>query len=333
MMAYHEPPIQRHSVQAAKALSGGTAFAGIYLLRKRTVKTARNGSPFLMVEFGDKTGNCGTTIFSDSPMFEVFSSLEEGSILEVHATVDNYQGRFAPRINSAVVILPEALDADMLDQLVESSPENINAMWEELCTCIAAIPHDGVRELVHSVMDEVGEVFRTSSAAVSMHHAYRGGLLEHTLHVTRAAKVLLPFYPQVDPSLALAGAILHDVGKTLEYTQGFVTKRTRIGIMQGHVVLGYQIVRKHGLRKRIAPGILERLEHVILSHQGELEWGAAAMASTPEAIFISMVDNLDAKMGMVQRALRNAAPSEEFSEYLPGLKASVLLLQPFAESL
>jgi 3'-5' exoribonuclease len=90
------------------------------------------------------------------------------------------------------------------------------------------------------------------------------------------------------------------------------------------VVLGYQLVRKAGLRAKLDPDRLERLEHVILSHQGELEWGAAAMAATPEAVFVSMIDNLDARMGMVQQALRQAVEGQEFSERLPGLEAPLL---------
>jgi 3'-5' exoribonuclease len=79
---------------------------------------------------------------------------------------------------------------------------------------------------------------------------------------------------------------------------------------------------------KLRSDLLERLEHIVLSHQGELEWGAAAMAATPEAVFVSLVDNLDAKMGMVQRAVRLAVPGEEFSDYLPGLKAPVVVVPP-----
>ena len=162
-----------------------------------------------------------------------------------------------------------------------------------------------------------------------MHHAYRHGLLEHSCHLARAARAVLPLYPQVDPSLAIAGTLLHDIGKTVEYTQGLSPRKTRTGILKGHVVLGYRCVRKHGLKNRLAPEVLERLEHIVLSHQGELEWGAAALAATPEAVFVSMVDNLDAKMGMVQAALRNTPSGEEFSEFFPGLKSAVLVTPPF----
>jgi 3'-5' exoribonuclease len=95
--------------------------------------------------------------------------------------------------------------------------------------------------------------------------------------------------------------------------------------LQGHVVLGYQLVRKAAMKAKLDAGRLERLEHIILSHQGEPEWGAAVYAATPEAVFVSKIDDLDAKMGMVQRALRQAVEGEEFSEKLPGLNTSLLL--------
>ena len=97
------------------------------------------------------------------------------------------------------------------------------------------------------------------------------------------------------------------------------------GILQGHVVLGYQIVRKAALKARLDPDRLERLEHIVLSHQGEPAWGAAVYAATPEAVFVSMVDNLDARLGMVQRALRQAPENEPFSERLNGLNGPLLL--------
>ncbi|MDR0535604.1 MAG: HD domain-containing protein [Puniceicoccales bacterium] len=313
------------TAQSAKTLAQGVAFSGLYLLRKCGSKSARNGSPFLSVELGDKTGGITTTIFSDSPVFKAFSEAEAGAVLLVDAIADFYQERFSPRITGVEPVAIAQLSQGQVDLLVESSPEENDSMWAEFGECIEAIGHEALRATVRSVFDEIGETFRHSSAAVSMHHAYRGGLLEHTLHMARAARVLLPLYPQVNPSLALAGILLHDIGKILEYTQGMVTKVTRAGRLHGHVVLGYQFARKHGLRNKLAPHLLERLEHVILSHQGQRDWGAAALAATPEAVFVSMVDNLDAKMGMVQRALRNAAPGDEFSEYLPGLESAVLL--------
>src|ERR1035438_1164956 len=90
-----------------------------------------------------------------------------------------------------------------------------------------------------------------------------------------------------DPELAMAGILLHDAGKAIEYEGSVATRRGRRGILQGHVVLGYQLVRRAAIKAKLDPDRAERLEHIILSHQGKLEWGAAALAATPEAVFVS----------------------------------------------
>lgn len=301
-------------------------FESLLIYKKANSRVARNGTEFLMVELGDKTGAFAVTCFNDTPSFIFFKNTPEGSIVRINGLSDHYQGRFSPKLIQAAALTKEEIASDnLLDNLVESSPEGVEELWDELQRYIGAITHEGLRATVVQVLEDIEAVFKVCPAAVSMHHAYRSGLLEHTVHVTRAGYALLPLYPQVDRNLAIAGMILHDVGKTIEYEGGMTIKRTKTGILQGHVVLGYRMVRKAAMQSRLEGEVLERLEHIILSHQGELEWGAAAMAATPEAVFVSMVDNLDAKMGMVQQALRNAAESDVFSDYCAGLKASVLV--------
>ncbi|HEY3754945.1 MAG TPA: HD domain-containing protein [Opitutaceae bacterium] len=313
------------SVQQLKNLGTGQPFASTLVLRKATTKTASNGNPYLSVELGDRSGSFNTTIFSDNPVFEIFRAMGEGAIARVEGKTDSYQGRLAPRLAKATVIKEEELtDPSVLANLVETPPEDAAALWQEVLGFVAGIQTPELRATVQAALEDIGEVFKTAPAAISMHHAYRHGLLEHTVHMARAAKALFPLYREVDPDLAMAGILLHDTGKTIEYEGALAFRRSRRGILQGHVVLGYQLVRKAGLKAHLDAERLERLEHIILSHQGELEWGAAAMAATPEAVFVSMIDNLDAKMGMVQRALRQAGDTSEFSERLPGLSAQLL---------
>jgi 3'-5' exoribonuclease len=313
------------SVRDLKQLDGGRPFASVLLLKRTTVKTASNGNPFLSLELGDRTGSFGATLFGDHPQFDALKALAEGSALRVEGKIDFFNSRLSPRLNTLTPLSEEELAAPgLLDNLVELAPEDAEAMWAEFQGCIDGIAHDEVRMTTRAVFEEIGEAFRNSPAAVAMHHAYRHGLLEHTLRMARACKALLPLYPEVDASLAMAGILLHDTGKVIEYEGSLVTKRSRRGILQGHVVLGYQLVRKAGLKSRLDADRLERLEHIVLSHQGEPEWGAAVYAATPEAVFVSMIDNLDAKMGMVQRALRQAIEGDEFSERLPGLNGSLL---------
>jgi 3'-5' exoribonuclease len=327
-MPDHPTPI---SVREIKNLSrdGSDSFASVLLLRRITPKTAKNGNPFLVAELGDKTGSFSANVFSDSPHFNLFSSAREGSVVRVEARVEYYQDRLSPRLLRAEAISTEQLaGSPLLANLVETAPEDADALWAEFQQHIAAITHAELRATVQAVFDDIGEAFRVAPAAVAMHHAYRHGLLEHTVHMARAARALLPLYPEVDADLALAGILVHDTGKVIEYEGDFAATRSRKGILQGHVVLGYQLVRKAGLKAKLNADLLERLEHIVLSHQGELEWGAAVVAATPEAVFVAKVDDLDAKMGMVQRLLRQGAETGEFSEKHFGLNAQLLLTKP-----
>lgn len=304
-------------------------FRCILVLRRKTNKIAKNGNSFLSIELGDRSGSFNANCFNDSEAFKVLDAVDEGSIIRVVGKTDYYQERFSPRLQAVEVI--DAVEAEaegMLGQLVEVPPESEAKLWGHLVEAIAAIEHPHLRETVRRVMDETEESFRTWTAAINMHHAYRHGLLEHTTHMVRACRALLPLYPEVDPDLAIAGVILHDIGKLEEYEGQFAAKVSRLGTLQGHVVLGFRTARKAAIQSKLNPDLTERLEHIILSHQGEKAWGAAAMAATPEAVFVSMIDNLDAKMGMVQRVLRNVPEGDEFSEYLSGLQTRVLLTPP-----
>ncbi|MGH7945330.1 MAG: 3'-5' exoribonuclease YhaM family protein [Opitutaceae bacterium] len=319
-------------VRELKALDGashGRAFTSLLVVRKLAAKTASNGNTFYSLELGDRTGSFSCTVFNDSPVFEALKSAGEGAVVRIEGKVEFYQGRLSPRLARAVPLAEAELGAPgVLDNLVETPPEDHHALWQEFQIFIERIKNDELRMTVRGVFEEIGETFRWSPAAVAMHHAYRHGLLEHTVHMARACVALLPLYTEVDADLAVAGVLLHDTGKAIEYEGTLATKRSRRGILQGHVVLGYQLARKHGIKSRLDPDRLERLEHIILSHQGEPEWGAAVYAATPEAVFVSMIDNLDAKMGMVQRALRQAGEADEFSERLPGLSSPLLTRKP-----
>jgi len=324
----NSPEIPLLIVRDLKALdpaSHGRPFTSLLVIKKLAAKTASNGNAFFSLELGDRTGSISCTVFNDSPVFEALKAAGEGAVVRIEGKIEFYQGRLSPRLAKAVLLAESELGAPgLLENLVETAPEDHRALSGELHAFIDAIKHDELRMTVRSVFEEIGDVFEWSPAAVSMHHAYRHGLLEHTVHMARACEALLPLYPEVDPDLALAGILLHDAGKAIEYEGTLATRRGRRGILQGHVVLGYQLARKAGIKAKLDPDRLERLEHIVLSHQGEPEWGAAVYAATPEAVFVSMIDNLDAKMGMVQRALRQATLTDEFSERLPGLSSPLL---------
>lgn len=305
--------------------SRGNEVRGVFVLKKKASKKAKNDSTYLSLEYGDRTGNFHSFCFGDNPIYPRIESIDEGSPVFVSLVTGVYQGRFSPRLTETRLLTEDELANPALSaRLVETCLEDPDKLWQEFESFIDDIAHEELRTTVRLAIGEIEAGFRSTPAAVAMHHAYRHGLLEHTVHMARACKALLPLYAEVDPSLAMAGLLLHDIGKVIEYEGELSVSKSRSGILQGHVVLGYRMVRKAGMIAKLDADTLERLEHIILSHQGELEWGAAAMAATPEAVFVSMIDNLDARMGMVQYALRHRSEEKPFSDYLPGLKAPLL---------
>lgn len=315
-----------------KDASKGEAVSGVFVLKKKASKTAKNDSTYLSLEYGDRTGNFHAFCFGDNPIYSRIESIDEGSPVFASLVTGVYQGRFSPRLTETRLLSEEELsDPELSTRLVETSLENPDELWQEFQSFVEKIEHEGLRKTVALAIGEIEFGFRSTPAAVAMHHAYRNGLMEHTVHMARACEALLPLYPEVEPSLAMAGILLHDIGKVVEYEGELSVSKSRTGILQGHVVLGYRMARKAGMLAKLESDLLERLEHIILSHQGELEWGAAAMAATPEAVFVSMIDNLDARMGMVQYALRHRSEDKPFSDYLPGLKAP-LLTDPISNS-
>lgn len=294
--------------KAFKEKDGKREFTLVALLRSRQVKVAKNSSEFLIVEFGDISGTLQAMCFSGAPSFNLLKDAPIGSAFEISGVADFFNGRPSPKIETASMLSDDEMK-EAMPNLVPTSKFDPNEMRQELEGYIEQISSPELRATVRYVLEE-NTLFWTSTAAVKMHHAFMYGLLEHSLKMTRMAISLLPLYPFIDRDLSIAGCILHDIGKTIEYTQDIVSDRTRAGILQGHVVLGYRIVRKAGLKNGLSKDILERLEHIILSHQGEPEWGAAVRAATPEAVFVSTIDNFDAKMGAVETAIESAGDSE-----------------------
>lgn len=328
-----EPPLTKVDQLKAIDPKKSVGFAALLLVKKVSERTAKNGSPFLTVDLGDKTGNFGIVIFGDTPYFPFFKTeAVEGSILLLTGVTAYYQDRFSPKIIELRKLSIEELAQYPTADLITSSSENPIAMWEELQAFIKKIKEEKLRATVEKVLEEVEEDFRIYPAGISMHHAYRHGLLEHTLHVARVADALLPLYKEVDEDLTRAGVVLHDVGKLKEYTYDMTMKFARPGVMEGHVVIGYRMARSAALKVGLDEDRLERLEHIILSHQGPKEFGSPVLAATPEAIFVSYIDNLDAKMGAVQQALRMAGENEEFTERPLPILETRLLLRPVAKA-
>lgn len=299
------PPM---NIAQIKSLSNRSSFDGVFVVKGTKPGVARNGAPFLMLEFGDNSGMLTSTLFSDGAAFEDGQSLAVGSVIRVLGETDTYQDRPSPKVSSINPVDPGTLPASTLAGLVETSPLDPDTMHTELKTYIGRITHPRLNAVVTAIMAGVWKEFKVRPAARGWHHAYMHGLLEHTLNVTRHVFDLGTYYRsqgmELDLDLAGAGAVLHDVMKVEEYSAGLAPSVTEAGYLRGHLYSGAQYVRRVSEEMKLDADIIDGLEHIILSHHGKPEHGAVVVPCTPEAWLVHVCDLLDAKMGNIAHVMR-----------------------------
>ncbi len=310
-----------------KSAPEGSRFSTVIMVLNVDTKTsAKNNTEYLDVKVGDKNSSFSCKIFGSSPVFNLFKTIKNGTIILLEGTTKQYNGSFSPDIMFAKELSKtEILEGDLEKKLINCAEEGCAVLKTDLQKIINTIKDNTLRQIVLDVFKEIGESFDTKPAGTSMHHAYRNGLLEHTVHAAKIGQMILQLYPFIDHDLAITGLILHDIGKVIEYDDEMIAQKTRIGILQGHLVIGYRIIRRIALQNKLNDHLLERLEHILLSHHDLPEYGAAVRPATPEAFFVALVDNLDAKMGMVEQLLKSTPECNIFSEKHFGLDAKILV--------
>ena len=189
-------------------------------------------------------------------------------------------------------------------------------MWNEFHRLAADVAPPSLSRLVVGLLDENEDAFRKFPAAISFHHAYIGGLLEHSLEVARGASEYAKTCPILHRGLVTAGAILHDIGKIREMSRPASPKFTFDGQMFGHLLLGRDMVRDHAAKIGFGDSRLtELLEHIIISHHGEREFGAAELPKTAEAMAVYYFDNLSARLNMVHNQRSTDGNASEFTDW------------------
>jgi 3'-5' exoribonuclease len=204
-------------------------------------------------------------------------------------------------------------------------------MVQELAGIIGTIQNDSLRELLRFILATHGEALKQAPAAMRLHHATRGGLLEHILSMIQIVLRITDFarfpnpvhnnYARLDTDLLIAGCILHDIGKIVELDPGIGFDYTTMGRLVGHVSIGVQILNEAIQQVPWEPQVYRKLVHMILSHHGEPEWGAAMRPMFPEAIMLHMIDKMDATLEMIWREMD--ASAAEWTPYIPAMERAL----------
>ena len=303
-------------------MTPGTRVEGVYALVNPQVSASRNGNPFLKCVLRDATGRVNGRKWSVQP--GLLESLVRGAFAHVSGCCENFNDQIQVRIES---IEPATVDADRLRQLLPSSRRDPEEMFGELEGILDTLTHPAAKAIAEACLSDANFVsrFKQAPAAISLHHAQLGGLLEHTLSLLKAAVAVLPLHPELDRDIVLLGLLLHDAGKVLELDPERF-EYTRRGNLLGHLVDGVIMLETFAARARQAGGTplpsdaKLALQHIIASHHGRLEHGAIKMPATPEAVFVSRLDELDAATRMAVDAVdRDAAAPTGFTEPVRGL--------------
>lgn len=295
-------------------LKDGDRVFDIYLCKHKQSAVTKNGKPYESVILQDKTGTIDAKVWEpNNPGIGDYDTLD---YIEVYGDVTNFQG--ALQINVKRIRVCQEGEYNPADYLPVSS-KDIDAMYRELTELIQSIKNTYLRQLLESffVRDEAFiKAFRNSSAAKTVHHGFVGGLLEHTLSVTKLCDYYCGAYPILNRDLLLTAAMCHDIGKTKEISPFPENDYTDDGQLLGHIVMGSQMVAERAAKIEGFPhGLLTEVQHCILAHHGKYEYGSPKIPELIEALALNYADDTDAKLETFKEILENNSDNSGWLGY------------------
>jgi 3'-5' exoribonuclease len=305
-------------------LSPGQTVDDVFVLTEARLGQAKNG-PFWGLTLADNSGEVPAKIFS--PHSQNCPELAAGMVVRIRGQVGTYRDQPQVVADAVKILDPDAEGLRIGDFIPSSErePEDMLADIERLCK--RHLEHKPWRTLCRKVLTapEVKSRIMKAPGAISIHHAYAGGLLEHTLAVCNLCMSYCDLYANLDRQVLLAAAIFHDLGKAWEYAEGPAREHTDMGRLLGHIQLGLDVLEPFLVKaKDLEPELKMHLKHLILSHHGELEFGSPKRPKTAEAFALHFADNMDAKMNTVSGALEDVPDGETgWSQYLRALSRPV----------
>ncbi len=305
----------------------------VFLVGGASLLQARNG-PYWRLELCDSTGSVEGKIWS--PYSMQFKDIAASCFVEIEGSTDVYNNKIQLNINHMHILTQEEAAHMDIAAFVPSSKVAPHVMWQELIElCEREFTHEAWRSFVFSVFQDeaVCAAWRMAPAAKKIHQAYCGGLLEHTLSVAQLVVRLTEHYPELDKQVLLAAAIFHDMGKIWELAgchsallsgaqeRSLVPDYTDAGRLMGHVDLALEYLYPLLKQSDLSPALQQHFKHLIISHHGFREFGAACLPQTAEALLLHYADNIDAKMAQCRELFHDWEEEKVgWSPYQPSLE-------------
>jgi len=301
-----------------------------FVVISKQVKPKKTGEPYLALTLGDRTGQIEAKMWDN--VEDAIDAFDQDDFLKVKGLLSKYKNRFQITIHK-LRRLPEA-EIDFSDYLPKTS-KDIGELWQTLAGFVASFQNPHLKALVEAFMadPDIAEAYRNAPAAKTLHHAYIGGLLDHVVSLCRSCDLVCRNYPQINRDLLLTGAFLHDIGKIHELTYNRSFAYSTRGQLLGHMIIELEMLQaKLAQVPGFPPELKTLVEHLIISHHGEYEFGSPKLPMFPEALMLHYLDDLDSKMESM-RALfeREAGTDAAWTGYNAALGRPLLNTAKFLE--
>jgi 3'-5' exoribonuclease len=265
-----------------------------FVVVTKQVKPKKTGEPYLALTLGDRTGHIEAKMWDN--VEDAIDIFEQEDVVKIKGLLNKYKNRFQLTIHK-LRKLQEA-EIDFADYLPKTT-KDIGELWQTLAGFISTFQNPHLKALVESFMadPEIAEAYRNAPAAKSLHHAYIGGLLDHVVSLFRSCDLLCRNYPQINRDLLLAGAFFHDIGKIHELTYHRTFSYSTRGQLLGHMIIELEMLQaKLAGLPDFPPELKTLVEHLIISHHGEYEFGSPKLPMFAEALMLHYLDDLDSKL-------------------------------------
>lgn len=299
----------------------------VFLIQAKDLRTTTQGSLYIHAVLVDKTGQLLARAWQATE--QMFESMPEGGFLRFKGRAENYKGNMQFIIDA---MMPAEEGSYDLGDFLPTTKNDIDKMWSRVVEIVKQIKHPELSALIQEFQadEKLMTQFRRAPAAAVMHHAYIGGLLEHTLSLLELALLVIPRYPKLSLDLVLAGLFLHDIGKALELKCEAAIGYTDEGQLLGHIMQATMLIEKKAdaIAQRTGKDFPEKvrwaLQHIILAHHGKYEFGSPKLPAIPEAIAVHYLDNLDAKVTMFLSEIENDRdPKSTWTKFNRALETKV----------
>ena len=299
-----------------------------FVVVSKQVKPKKTGEPYLALTLGDRTGQIEAKMWDN--VESAIDGFEQEDFIKAKGLVNKYKNRFQFTIHKLRKLLDSEVDyADYLPK----TAKDIGELWQTLAGFVAGFQDPYLKALIEAFMSdpEIAEAYRNAPAAKSLHHAYIGGLLDHVVSLFRSCDLICRNYPQLNRDLLMSGAFLHDIGKIHELTYNRTFSYSTRGQLLGHMIIELEMLQGKLAQFPGFPDDLKTLlEHMIISHHGEYEFGSPKLPMFPEALVLHYLDDLDSKMEAMRAQIARDANSEsEWTNFNTSLQRPVLKMEKF----